>query len=91
MPNQKEFQELSNAGNAHLLKYSLKDFKSIKEVKVYQKKVKAKWWIFPIKKEVTVVRFVVDESLYVVDCLLDDNPRLSERIHDDEELEIIYV
>lgn len=49
-----------------------KKFKSIKNVKVFVKKVKTKWFFISFKKEIRVIKFTVDESLVVIESMFND-------------------
>jgi hypothetical protein len=92
MANEEVLDELFNTGHERLIKIKLRNsgFKSIKEVKVYTKREKAKWFIFPITKEVTVTKFTVDEPLFVMETLADDL-RIDDYKLKDSELEIEYT
>lgn len=93
--NEKILDELENAMIQLCItdKIATKRFKSIKNVEVFIKKVKAKWFFIPYRKEVRVIKFTVDESLIVIESMLNDLSieELANSISKDHELEIEYI
>lgn len=74
MANREAFRQLKYSMTKNNIQQliDLYDFKSIKEIKMFNKKVKSKWFIFPYKKDVDVVEFSVDEALFVIESLVND-------------------
>lgn len=64
---------------------------SIKEVDILIKTIRTKWFIFPYKKDITVVKFTIDEALFVVESLVDSLDIKELISFDYDELEIDYV
>lgn len=67
--------KLNNEAIKELIEFMIKKqgFQSIKEVIVYDKVLKSKkWFVFTKKKSVTMIKFVVDEGLMVMEALLND-------------------
>lgn len=92
MADRDAFRELHNS----FLETTIEDFvkirrySSVQKVEVCEKQIKLKWFIFPYKKSITVVKFTVDEGLFVIESLI-DNIDLRDIVPDTFELDIEYI
>lgn len=92
MANEAAFRELHNI----FLENTIEDltkvhgYKSIQKVEVFSKQIKLKWFIFPYKDFVTVVKFTIDESLFVMESLVGDMD-LRNVVPDTYEIDIEYT
>lgn len=74
MSDRAAFQDLSNTITGEIMEQELKsrNINSIKNVYIFEKKEKVKWFIFPYTKSTNFVQFIVDENLFVMESLIND-------------------
>ncbi|AEO93369.1 gp107 [Bacillus phage G] len=74
MPNDKEIDEFYFSAIHFLMEHSVREgpFKSIEKVEVISKEFKYTRFCFTLKKSVTVVKFVVNESILVAETLMNN-------------------
>lgn len=74
MSDRKAFEELSSTITEEIMEEELKsrNITSVKSVCIFEHKEKVKWFIFSYTQCTTIIQFVVDENLFVMESLIND-------------------